>query len=90
MALLDDIFGSTLGTGVIVGVGAVLLAPTLLPKAGRIIRPVVKEAVKGGIVLYEGISNGISDIVAEATSEVETPAASDSPTTAGRARTKNS
>jgi hypothetical protein len=70
MALMDDIFGSTLGIGVI-GVGAILLAPTLLPTAGRILRPVVKQALRGGIVLYEGISSGITDVVAEATNEME-------------------
>lgn len=72
MALLDDIFGSTLGIGVI-GIGAIVLAPNLLPQAGRILRPVVKQAIKGGMVLYDDVSTGISEIVAEATNEIETP-----------------
>ena len=52
MALLDDIFTGNAVTGLAVGIGAVLLGPTLLPALGRALRPAAKAAIKGGMVLY--------------------------------------
>jgi Protein of unknown function (DUF5132) len=89
MALVEDLFkGSTL-TGVAVGVGALLLAPTVLPAVGRVIRPAVKAAIKGGMVFYREtlaeVGEVASDLVAEARSELEHE--SSTPALAGRSKT---
>jgi hypothetical protein len=75
MALLEDMFSGNAVTGIAVGVGALLLGPTLLPAVGRALRPVAKAAIKGGMVLYREtfaeIGEFTSDLVAEARAELE-------------------
>ena len=74
MALFEDVFEGGMGPGLAV-VGAVVLAPTLLPAVGRIMRPVAKAAIKGGLVLYRetlaGVGDVAGDLVAEARAELE-------------------
>ena len=74
MAMLDNVFEGGMGTGLAVA-GAVVLAPTLLPVVGRILRPVAKAAIKGGLVLYNetlaGVGEVAGDLVAEARAELE-------------------
>jgi hypothetical protein len=75
MALLDDALGNV-GTAVLIGVGAALVAPVLLPLAGAVLRPVAKGLIKGGLyladtaqeILAEG-SEQLSDLVAEIQAE---------------------
>jgi predicted tellurium resistance membrane protein TerC len=75
MALLEDTLGS-LGTAVLLGVGAALVAPVLFPAAGAVLRPVAKGLIKGGLylvdtaqeILAEG-SEQLSDLVAEVKAE---------------------
>jgi hypothetical protein len=45
MALIEDLFKGNAVTGIAVGVGALLLAPTVIPAVGRVLRPAVKAAV---------------------------------------------
>jgi hypothetical protein len=75
MALVEDFFKSSGVTGIAVGVGALLLAPTVIPAVGRVLRPAVKAAIKGGMVLYREtiaeIGEAASDLVAEARAELE-------------------
>jgi hypothetical protein len=75
MALLDDIFTGNAATGLAIGIGAVLLGPTVLPALGRVLRPAAKAAIKGGMVLYREtfaeIGEFASDLVAEARAELE-------------------
>lgn len=75
MALLDDVmkFGMP---AVLVGVGAVLAAPLVLPAVGSVARPVAKGAIKGYLALADGAkewfaeaSEQWSDLVAEAKAE---------------------
>ena len=75
MALLDDVFGN-LGTAVLIGVGAALVAPVLLPVAGTMLRPVAKGLIKGGLYLADAAqeiiaegSEQFSDLVAEIQAE---------------------
>lgn len=75
MALLDDTVGS-LGTTVLLGVGAVLVAPVLFPTAGAVLRPVAKGLIKGGLYLVDAAqeiiaegSEQLSDLVAEVKAE---------------------
>lgn len=82
MALLEDTLGS-LGTAVLIGVGAALVAPVLFPAAGAVLRPVAKGLIKGGLylvdatqeILAEG-SEQLSDLVAEVKAERAAAAAS--------------
>jgi hypothetical protein len=62
-----------------VGIGALILAPMVIPAVARGLRPVAKEAIKGYLVLSdrarEMLAEGgeqIQDLVAEARSEYET------------------
>ena len=52
MALVEDLFKGSTVTGLAVGVGALLLAPTVIPAVGRVIRPAAKAVIKGGMVFY--------------------------------------
>lgn len=75
MALVEDLFKGTTVTGVAVGLGAVLLAPTVIPAVGRVVRPALKAAIKGGMVFYREtvaeIGEVASDLFAEARAELE-------------------
>ena len=75
MALFEDVLKGGTGTGLLVGLGAVLLAPTVLPTVGRVLRPVAKTVIKTGMVLYNETLSGVGevtgDIVAEARAELE-------------------
>lgn len=82
MAILDEIFENKMITGLAVGIGAALLAPVIVPIATSILRPLAKSVIKGGILLYEKgretgaeLAETLEDLVAEARSELETPAA---------------
>jgi hypothetical protein len=77
MALLEDLFKLEGAAGATaLGVGALLLAPTILPAVGRMLRPVAKELVKTGMLAYDeahgavsGAYDAASDLVAEARAE---------------------
>ncbi len=74
MALIEDMFTGNAVTGIAIGLGAVLLGPTVLPAIGRALRPVAKAAIKGGMVLYREtfaeLGEFTSDLVAEARNEL--------------------
>jgi len=76
MADLRDVVGEGAGP-VAIGVGAILLAPTLLPLAGRVLRPLAKGAIKVGLTLYREtyprLAEATGDLVAEARAELEAP-----------------
>lgn len=75
MALLEDLVKAEGSGPLVLGLAAVLFAPTLLPAVGRILRPVVKGAIKTGITVYEetyaSVKEAAGDIVAEARAELE-------------------
>ncbi|MBH8573395.1 DUF5132 domain-containing protein [Nostocaceae cyanobacterium CENA369] len=71
--------------GIIASIGAVLLAPVIIPVVAGIGKPIAKSIIKGGIVAYEKSRGAFAelgetweDIVAEAKAELaeskETPA----------------
>lgn len=75
MALFNDLKGNVV-TGLMIGVGAAVLAPVVLPILASIARPVAKAAVKGGMMLYDKGREAVAeagemfeDIVAEAKAE---------------------
>ncbi|MCB2186045.1 MAG: DUF5132 domain-containing protein [Deltaproteobacteria bacterium] len=49
LPLLGEI---SVGTSLLVGVGAMLLVPFVLPVVGAVVRPVAKGVIKGGMLLY--------------------------------------
>ncbi len=74
-----NIFGAkfNVGTGLLIGAGAVLLAPIVVPVAAAVIKPLLKTAIKGGMLAYEGTKvsiaeakESIEDLAAEAKSEI--------------------
>jgi len=75
MALVEDLLKGTTITGVAVGLGAIFLAPTVLPAVGRVVRPALKAAIKGGMVFYREtvaeVGEMAGDLFAEARSELE-------------------
>jgi Protein of unknown function (DUF5132) len=75
MALIEDVLKGNLATGLAVGIGAAMFAPTVVPMIGRVLRPAAKAVIKGGMVFYHETLSEIgemaSDLVAEAKSELE-------------------
>jgi hypothetical protein len=77
MGLLDDALKGSVLTGLAVGIGAVVLAPAVLPALAGAGKPLMKAAVKSGIILFEKgketvaeLSEVVEDIVAEARAEM--------------------
>lgn len=63
--------------GIAAGIGAVVLAPLLIPAVAKVGKPVAKAAIKGGITLYERGRGALAeagevfeDLVAEAKVEL--------------------
>jgi len=63
---------------VAIGVGIVILAPIVLPMIGSILKPVIKAAIKGSMMAYEGVrvavaeaKESLEDLTAEARSEID-------------------
>jgi len=88
MALLEDVFKGNPLTGLAIGLGALLLVPTV----GPLLRPAAKTVIKGGILAYRGLAElgeGASDLVVEARAELGSeinPEAPPSPPAAPRSR----
>lgn len=63
--------------GLIAGIGAVILAPVLLPVVAGVGKPLVKSVIKGGIAAYEKTRGALAevgetweDMIAEARAEL--------------------
>jgi hypothetical protein len=76
MALIEDITKGGFST-LLVGVGAALVAPTVLPALASSLRPVAKILVKGGVMVYDAVKESVAeageqftDLVAEARAEI--------------------
>jgi hypothetical protein len=77
MPKITDLMENAGKPGLIAGIGAVLLAPIILPVVAGIGKPVAKSIIKGGLVAYEKSKGAIAelgetweDIVAEAKAEL--------------------
>lgn len=54
MSILEDAFkGGKTATGIVIGLGAAVLAPVIVPVVAGIVKPLAKAAIKGGIVIYD-------------------------------------
>lgn len=74
LALLEETTGPV---GLAVGIGAILLAPVLIPVVAGVGKPLLKGVIKGGISLAEKtkgmlaeVGESVEDIVAEAKAEM--------------------
>lgn len=67
MALLENGLKGNVVTGLGIGIGALILAPVIIPLVATIAKPLVKATIKGGLILYE---RG-REVVAEAGEVVE-------------------
>ena len=78
MALeVEDLFEDVGTPGIIAGIGALVLAPIVIPAIAKIGKPIAKAAIKGGITLYEKSKGAVAetgevleDLVAEARAEL--------------------
>ncbi|MBD2202621.1 DUF5132 domain-containing protein [Calothrix sp. FACHB-1219] len=77
MPKITDLMENAGRPGLIAGIGAVLLAPVILPVVAGIGKPVAKSIIKGGILAYEKSKGAFAelgetweDIVAEAKAEI--------------------
>jgi hypothetical protein len=75
---LFEELGETLGIpGVVAGIGAIVLAPVVIPAAAKVGKPLAKTAIKGGIFAYEKVRSAVAetgevfeDLVAEVKAEI--------------------
>jgi divalent metal cation (Fe/Co/Zn/Cd) transporter len=77
MGLLDNGLKASLGPGIAIGVGAVLLIPAVRSALGGLLRPVAKAAIKGVILLGQGsvglfaeAKESVTDLIEEVKYEV--------------------
>ena len=86
MALLEDIFGESIvgsmGGALVIGLGALVLVPRVLPAAWRMARPLVKETIKLGMRGYDAAremaeegTEAVRDLAAEGRAEASPAAA---------------
>jgi hypothetical protein len=75
MALIEDMFKGNLAMGLAVGIGAIVLGPTVVKAVGSVLRPAAKAVIKGGLVFYRETLSEVgemaSDLLAEARAELE-------------------
>ena len=84
MGLFDNGLKGNIFSGLAIGIGAAVLAPTILPILVGAAKPLLKAAIKGGIVLYDRgkesfaeVGEVVEDLVAEVKAELA--AAADHP-----------
>jgi hypothetical protein len=75
MAFLESAAGGWVG-GLVVGLGAAVVAPSIFSAAGSILRPTAKTIIKTGLTLADGVkavvaeaSEQVTDLVAEVRAE---------------------
>jgi hypothetical protein len=77
MGILDNGLKGNIFTGLAIGIGAAVLGPAILPVIVGAAKPIVKAAIKGGILLYEKgkenfaeVGEVLEDMVAEVKAEL--------------------
>ena len=77
MGLFDNGLKGNILSGLAIGIGAAVLAPAILPILVGAAKPLVKAAIKGGIVLYDRgkesfaeVGEVVEDLVAEVKAEL--------------------
>ena len=74
---VEDLFEDLGVPGIAAGLGAVVLAPVLIPAVAKASKPVAKALIKGGIIAYKKSRSAIAetgevleDLVAEVKAEL--------------------
>ena len=74
---VEDLFEDLGIPGIAAGVGAVVLAPVLIPAVAKASKPVAKALIKGGMIAYKKSKSAIAetgeileDLVAEVQAEL--------------------
>ena len=74
---VEDLFEDLGIPGIAAGVGAVVLAPVLIPAVAKVSKPVAKALIKGGIIAYKKSRSAIAetgevleDLLAEVNAEL--------------------
>lgn len=62
MAGVNDLFRQGPLTTAAIGVGIFMLAPVVLPIVGRLGKPLVKEFIKQGYLIYERTREGLAEV----------------------------
>ncbi len=77
MANAGDLVKGNVPTGILIGIGAVVLAPVVAPVIVAAAKPMIKTLIKTGIVAYEKgretfaeAGEAFEDLVAEAAAEI--------------------
>ena len=60
MALFEDVIVGW-GSGTLVGIGAVVAAPVLLPGVGAMLRPVAKGLIKSYFAITDAFGGGVTE-----------------------------
>ena len=60
MALFEDVFVGW-GSGALVGVGAVVAAPVVLPRVAALLRPVAKGLMKSYFAVADAVGGGVTE-----------------------------
>ncbi len=74
---IEDLFEDVGTPGIVTGIGALVLAPLLIPAVAKVGKPIAKTALKSGITLYQKAKGALveagevfEDLVAEAQTEL--------------------
>ncbi|HET9146409.1 MAG TPA: hypothetical protein VFN77_00025 [Acetobacteraceae bacterium] len=86
MALFEDFAKDASPTGLMTGIGVVLLTPVLAPAMTRVLRPTAKGILSAGITLYRGVMEPVSDAVGNLVAEAQLELAAASARTAPEGR----
>lgn len=77
MANVGDLLKGNVTTGVLIGIGAVVLAPVVAPVVAAAAKPLLKTLIKTGLLAYEKgretlaeAGEAFEDLVAEAADEL--------------------
>jgi hypothetical protein len=96
MALLGDVFKGW-GPGILIGVGAAVAAPAVLPAAGAVVRPLAKALIVGCLAAANTVTEivaeakeQVSDLVAEARAEQQAAKGESSPSRSSASRPMHS
>ena len=75
MPLFDN--GLKVGTSILIGLGALLIAPVVIPSVGSVIKPLAKATIKSGIIFFQKgreliseAAEALEDITAEVKAEL--------------------
>src|ERR1700730_16863348 len=79
MALIDGLGKGPVEPGLVASLGVLVLAPTVVPVIGQMLRPLAQFTLSAGIVLYRHVSEQIGGPLAELVAGAQQELAQSSP-----------